>query len=41
MGPDYESMGGGALDEVDTGGWALREAVQQYVDAIQSEPGHS
>ena len=35
MGPYYESMGGGALDEVDRGGWALREAIQRYLDAIQ------
>ena len=41
MGPDYDSMGRGALDEVDSGGRALREAVQQYLDAIESEPGHS
>ena len=41
MGLDYESMGGGALDGVDRGGRALREATQQYLDAIQSEPGHS
>ena len=42
MGPDYGSRGGGgALDEVDRGGRRLREAVQQSVDAIESEPGHS
>ena len=41
MKPDYESVGGGALDEVDRGGRTLREAIQQYLEAIQSEPGHS
>ena len=29
------------MDEVDRGGRALREAIQQYLEAIQSEPGHS
>ena len=33
--------GGGGLDEVDRGGRGLREAVPQYLDAIESEPGHS
>ena len=33
--------GGGALEEVDRGGRGLREAVQKYLDAIESEPGHS
>ena len=28
------------LDEVDMGGRGLREAVQTYLDAIESEPGH-
>ena len=32
---------GGALYEVDRGGRALRKAIQRYLDAIQSEPGHS
>ena len=42
MGPDYGSRGGGgALDELDRGGRGLREAVQKYLDAIESEPGHS
>ena len=36
MGPEYGSRGGGALDEVDRGGRGLREAVQQYLDAIES-----
>ena len=42
-GPNYESRGGGggALDDVDRGGRGLREAVQKYLDAIESEPGHS
>ena len=29
------------MDEVDRGGRGLREAVQRYLDAIESEPGHS
>ena len=29
------------MDEVERGGRALREAIQQYLKAIQSEPGHS
>ena len=41
MGPDYESRGGGALDEGDRGVRGLREVVQKYLDAIESELGHS
>ena len=41
MGPDYGSRGGGALDEVDRGARGLREAVQKYVDVIESERGQS
>ena len=41
MGRDYGSKGGGALDEVDRGGRGPREAVQKYLDAIESKPGHS
>ena len=29
------------MDEVDRGGWLLREAVHKYLDAIESQPGHS
>ena len=29
------------MGEVDRGGRAIREAIQQYLEAIQSEPGHS
>ena len=29
------------MHEVDRGGRAIREAIQQYLEAIQSEPGHS
>ena len=33
--------GGGALNEVDRAGRGLREVEQKYLDAIESEPGHS
>ena len=44
MEPDYESRGGGGgarWMRWTGGGRGLREAVQQYLDAIESEPGHS
>ena len=40
MGLDYERMGGARWMSWTGGGRALCEAVQQYLDAIQSEPGH-
>ena len=41
MGPDYETIGGARWMRWTRGGRALREAIHQFLDAIQSEPGHS
>ena len=43
MGPDNgrRGGGGGALDDVDMGGKGLGEAIHDYLDAVESEPGQT